>query len=87
MVAARRQQVAVLGGDGRARSEFPTDCDIRHFLSKRDGGNGEMKRLENTLRSGTIDRLVILTRWNGHGATCKARRLCRALGVPVTVVP
>ena len=58
-----------------------------YFQARRFGGNGELRRLETALRSGTIDRVVILARWNGHSATTKVRRLCKSRGVPVTFVP
>lgn len=82
MVAGR---VAVFGGDGRA---LPTGTaeDARVFQSPRDGGNGELRRLEAALRGGGFARVVIVTRWNAHSATTKVRALCRRLGIPVELV-
>lgn len=82
-----RTRVAVLGGDGRFRPETLNGCEVRVFLGRRYGGNGELRRLERSLRSGRIDRVLILARWNGHSATTLVIRLCRALGIPVEVRP
>ena len=82
-----RPRVAVLGGDGRFRSDDLAGCEVRVFLGRRYGGNGELRRLERSLRSGRIDRVLVLARWNGHSATSLVIRLCRALGVPVEVQP
>lgn len=51
------------------------------------GGNGEARRLEHALRSGRIQKLFILARWNGHSATVRMRKVARAQGVEVVVVP
>lgn len=80
-------RLAILGGDGRFRVDAFPDCDVHLFLARRYGGNGELRRLEKALRSGRIDRVLILARWNGHSATTRILRLCRALCVPVRVQP
>ncbi len=84
MVTAR---VAVLGGDGRQEGRSEASERAVYFMARRYGGNGELRRLEASLRSGAIGRLVILARWNGHAATRSMRRLCKKLGVPVELVP
>ena len=60
--------------------------ELRYFGSGRDVGRGELVRLEQALRAGGIDRVVIRTRWNGHSATSRIRRVCRVLGVPIEFV-
>ena len=87
MVTATRTRVAVLGGDGRRADSWAPDADVRVFQGRRVGGNGELKRLERSMRSGAIDLLVVLARWNGHSATTFAVRLARRLGIPVEVIP
>ncbi len=87
MVTAYRIRVAVLGGDGRRADIWAPGTDVRSFQSRRHGGNGELKRLERSMRSGSVDRLVILARWNGHSATTFAARLARRLGVAVEIIP
>ncbi len=87
MVTDRVPRVAVLGGDGRRSQDWAPGTDVRIFQGRRYGGNGELKRLERSMRSGSVDRLVILARWNGHSATTFAARLARRLGIPVEVVP
>ena len=88
MVAAPNTlRVAVLGGDARQQRRWSELGTPVFFQGQRFGGNGQLRRLESALRSGTIDQVVILARWNGHSATAKVRRLCRSRGVPVTLVP
>lgn len=85
-----RLQIAVLGGDGRlptkVTSMLPKDAKIRHFGSRHHGGQGEARNLEQALQRGGIDGVFILARWNGHPVTCRIRRLCRLLGIPVRIV-
>ena len=57
--------------------------EVRYFGSAHDVGRGELVRLEQALRAGGIDRVVIRTRWNSHTVTVRIRRVCRTLGVPV----
>lgn len=87
MVDQARPCLAVLGGDGRFRPDRYPDHDVRIFRARRFGGNGELRRLEQALRSGGIDRLLLLARWNGHSATGRVLRLCRLLDVPYEIVP
>lgn len=78
----RELRVAVLGGLGEAASRDATG-QMRYFGSAHDVGRGELVRLEQALRAGGIGRVIIRTRWNGHSATTRIRRVCRTLGVPV----
>ena len=87
MVGRGRPCLAVLGGDGRFRPDGFPDHEVRIFRGRRFGGNGELRRLEQSLRSGGIDRLLLLARWNSHSATGRVLRLCRLLGVPFEIVP
>jgi hypothetical protein len=75
--------VAVIGGDGRPMQGV--DAGARRYASPGDGGNGELRRLEAALRAGSIDRMIILARWNSHSATRKLRRLCKRLRIEVEV--
>ena len=79
-MVSRPLRVAVVGGLGHA----PTGDyhQTRYYGSPRDRGRGELVRLEQALRAGGIDRVVIRTRWNSHSATTRIRRVCRALGIP-----
>jgi len=87
MVKDHPNRVAVLGGDGRISASRWPQSDVRVFLARRYGGNGELRRLERALKAGTVDLLVVLARWNSHSATTRALRLCRRLGIRVEVVP
>ena len=84
-MVASPTRVAVLGGDGRFDWRSMADCRVRVFEGRRTGGNGPLRRLERALKSGGVDRVIVLARWNGHSATIRVRRLCRQLGVPVDV--
>lgn len=78
----REPRLAIVGGLGDARAE-DVPGRVRYFGSARDVGRGELVRLEQALRAGGIDRVIIRTRWNSHTATARIRRVCRTLGVPV----
>lgn len=80
-------RIAILGGDARQSERWRGEGIAVFFQAPRFGGNGEARRLEAAIRSGSIDRVVILARWNGHSSTQAVRRLCRRLGIPVVVVP
>lgn len=77
-----RKRIAVFGGDGRRHPYAESQGDVRYFPSPGNGGNGGVKRLEESLKSGGIELVLVLTRWNGHSATKRIRRLCAQLGVP-----
>lgn len=85
MVNVRR--IALLGGDGRRPPRFEGVASNDLFQGARFGGNGEARRLERALRSGGIEKLIILARWNGHSVTRRIRKVARACGVEVVVVP
>ena len=84
VVAAHR--VAVLGGDGRLRPGLVEAPEIVVFKSRRDGGNGDARRLEAALRAGSIGTLIVLTRWNSHSTTRKLRRICKNVGVDIVLL-
>ncbi len=78
------RRVAVYGGDGRQETHS-TLTNAVFFKSSRFGGNGELRRFEDAIRAGSICKVIILRKWNGHSGTHKVRRLCRQLGVPCRV--
>jgi hypothetical protein len=84
MVAATR--TAVVGGDGRNPERWRELGEVEVYRSPRDGGNGELRRLEHALRSGSFQRVVILASFNGHAATVRVRHICAAKGVEVLIV-
>lgn len=83
MVAPSR--TAIFGGDGRHFERWSEVGDIELFRATRDGGNGELRRLEAAVKGGAITRVIILARFNGHSATGRVRQICAARGVPVLV--
>lgn len=38
--------------------------------------------LLQAIRSGKIEAVYVLTRWNGHGTTTAVRKLCQRQGIP-----
>lgn len=77
------QRIAVFGGDGRHDPLSPLAGKVRYFASPGDGGNGDTRRLETAIRAGGVDLVIIVTRWQSHGAANHIYRLCRQLGVRV----
>lgn len=78
------RRVAVYGGDARQIERWG-GAGFVFFESSRHGGNGELRRIEDALRSGRIAEVIILRKWNGHSGTMKVRKLCRRLGVPFRI--
>lgn len=78
-------RVAVLGGDGRLPAGLVEAPEVIVFRSPREGGNGDVRRLEAALRSRTIGTLIVLTRWNSHSATRKLRRVAKSCGVEIVM--
>ena len=83
----RRPRVAVLGGDGRFRSERLPGCTVRIFRARRYAGSRSLRDLERSIRAGGIDRVLILARWNGHSTTRRVTSLCRKRNIPVEIIP
>ena len=78
-----RRTIAVVGGRGGPDTERE-GARVRYYGTPKDVGHGELVRLEQALRSGGIDRVVLRTRWNAHTVTARIRRLCRGLGIPIS---
>jgi hypothetical protein len=85
--APRSCRIAVFGGDARQRRRWADASGVRFFQSRRGGGNGELRRLVATVRSRSVDLVVVLARWNGHSASRKLRRVCRRYGVEFVLEP
>ncbi len=85
--ASSSLRIAILGGDHRQARRAPAGADVRYFQARRDGGNGELRRLLAALAAGSIDTVVILARWNAHCVTGRVRAVCKRLGVRVIVEP
>ena len=58
----RALRIAIVGGLGGGRTHHD-DPGVRRFGSPHDVGRGELVRLEQALRAGGIDRVVLRTRW------------------------
>jgi hypothetical protein len=83
MVSGR---VAILGGDGRNAERWAGLGEYEVYLSRDAGGNGEFRRLEAAVRSGTIRRVVVLARFNGHSGLARLRLICKERGVSFEVM-
>lgn len=66
---------------------LPPGAKLRRFLSSRDGGEGEVRALEQALKHGTISRVLILARWIGHSTTARILKLCRKLEIVFVLIP
>lgn len=80
----RRPRVAVFGGDDRVTTSFqwPTTHDVRHYA---DAGRGKStkQRLEQSIRSGGIEHVILLDRWRGHTSDTIVKT-CKDYGIPYT---
>lgn len=80
-----RSRTAILGGDGRRHKRLSYGLGARVFPARKYGGNGLIRALKAALRSGNIDRVVLLVRFLDHSTSEHVKRLCRRLGVKVEV--
>lgn len=88
MAATTRKQktrVAILGGKGMNPSYygFGKNHKVRIYRSPKDGSELDAIRLAQSIKRGTIDLVVILTRFNAHTVTQRIRRICRNYNVTV----
>lgn len=90
MVSATGPRFAILGGGRSARRQARQARQdghrVRVYGSTRDAGRGETRRLCESLRRGGIDRVVIMSCFNGHSAARAVRALCEQLAVPCCFV-
>jgi hypothetical protein len=80
------QTVAVIGGDVRPHEQYPAEVVVRRFRSAKYGGNGSIRSAIGAIRSGSIDAVVLLTRWMGHSSFRSIRETCQRAGVPCIIV-
>jgi len=76
------QTVAVIGGDVRPHERYPAAVVVRRYRSAKYGGNGSIRSAIGAIRSGSIDAVVLLTRWMGHSSFHAIRDACSRAGVP-----
>lgn len=79
----RVERIAVLGGDGRIVRGHRWPRKPRVYPSSRRSGARAVDRLEQSIRAGGTDRVIILARFVGHSATRRIRRVCAQAGVAV----
>ncbi len=76
-MSLKKPRVAIFGGDERVgRLEWPEHLDVRTYPYKSDQSQ---RQVVASAKSGSIDHLVLLTRYMGHGNYTPLR----ALDVPV----
>ena len=54
------ERLAVVGGDGRFDVEGWPGARVRVFKARRYGGNGPLRSFERSIRSGGVDRVLVL---------------------------
>jgi DNA-binding transcriptional regulator YiaG len=75
----RKPRVAVYGGDGRDENfEWPRHLDVQIYPSR---STRTVERLRESLSTGSIDHLVVLTGYVGHGHTAAVRNAAVGLNV------
>jgi hypothetical protein len=79
-------RVAILGGDGRNPERWAGLGEVEVYKAPRDGGNGELRRLESAIKAGGIARVLVIARFNAHSGMKKLRRTCRTHGVGMVVM-
>ncbi len=83
----RRSVIAVIGGDGRRFRPLRADgVEVRVCASSKHGGNGRLHSVLAAIRTGSIDLVILLTRWLGHSESHTIVEACRAACVPVRTV-
>lgn len=78
--------IALYGGDGRLRDRLDAPARLRAWAGSKSGGRGALSSLEDALRSGAIDAVVVLTKWVGHTQLDRVKRLCARFDVPLRFV-
>lgn len=58
-------------------------ADIRLYSSTHHGGVGEIRKLEASIRSGVVAKVIIITCWIGHSHSRSIVGLCKRRGVVV----
>jgi len=79
-------RVALVGGDGRTPSSSPVGVELRLFAGSRDGGNGDQRALRAAIRAGSVDLVLVLSRFFSHSDFRCLKRLCRRRGIPLRVL-
>lgn len=81
-------RVALVGGDCRVDlPSLPPHVVLERYGSRRDTGNGEQRRLIESIHAGVVDLVVLLVRWVGHSTSGRVRDACRRASVPVLIIP
>ncbi len=81
--ATRKPRIAIVGGDKRfAQFRWPAGYEIRHFEAPASDRRAT-QRLRDSIMSGALDRVIVLTKWMGHSA----ESVLKDSPVPVTRWP
>ena len=80
----RRRVLAIVGGIAdRTAHHVETDAEVRLYASAKEGGAGELRRLEASLKRRGIDEVWILGCWIGHSESRAIVDECKKHGIPV----
>jgi hypothetical protein len=85
--ATPERRVAVVGGRGEAPQLKRLGDTVVLYGSAGDAGEGEARRLESAIRSGSFSHVFVLARWGAHSVTARLRRVCRQTGTHMVVWP
>lgn len=80
-------RVALVGGDPKRLVVLVEGVVVQAFGSARDVGTGELKRLQQSIRSGALDLVVVLARFVGHSMYDVVRDECRRARVRCRLLP
>lgn len=75
-------RVAIYGGDGRHLHRFTAVGSFRVFSGNRYG-RGSLSALDEAIRTGSIDLVIVLVRFIGHPEYRALKRVCRSTGTMV----
>ena len=79
--------MALVGGDPKRLVVLVDGVAIQAFGCARDVGSGELKRLQQSIRSGALDLVVVLARFVGHSMCDSVREECRRASVRCRLLP
>ena len=78
MMAKRKRRVAIIGGKG----PLPTGVDltgakVKMYRSPADGSWNDLRRLVASIKRGTLDEVIVWTRFNSHVVSKTLARVCK----------
>lgn len=75
------KRILLVGGDPNRPVPVVVGAAIERFGSQRDGGNGELRHACAAIKGGTVDLVIVLTKFCGHGVSGRVTVAARRAGV------